>query len=306
MLHHRRRLGHGASPQELLADEQDAVVDAPEDVVPCGPVPQASDRPHDGDVEHPPGRRHARPAERDVDVIAEERVEADVPPAPELADRLGDVGVVEVAQVLEAQHAPQADGHVGVAAEIEEDLERVGDKPRPGANRADRRAPEPEHLVGEDRADVGEQDLLGESDDEEPQPGMEPLERLHAVEDLVGYGRVADDRPGDKLGEAGDVHAQIQQALLRGDVAPVHVDDVGERLQRVEADADGKGKLEVRDEGEPKQRIHVVGKETLVLEEPYYQDVEDDGEGEQNAPAVDSGVAAMSTPPPRAFRQSRS
>ena len=49
-----------------------------------------------------------------------------MPSSPEIRDGGGQVGVVEVLQKLKAQHATQADGHVGVAREIEVDVQGVG------------------------------------------------------------------------------------------------------------------------------------------------------------------------------------
>ena len=50
---------------------------------------------------------------------------------------------------------------------------------------------------------------------------------------------VADDRSGDELREERDVGAEGDVILLRVGVEPVHVDHVGERLERIERDPDG-------------------------------------------------------------------
>ena len=55
-----------------------------------------------------------------------------MPPPPELGHRAGDIRVVEVAHKLKAQHPPQAHRHVGVAGEVEIDLEGEGQHPQPG------------------------------------------------------------------------------------------------------------------------------------------------------------------------------
>src|SRR5437762_9930950 len=55
-----------------------------------------------------------------------------VPTPPEIGDRLGDVGVVEVLWKGEAQQERQADRHVRIAAEIEIDLQRIGPDAQPG------------------------------------------------------------------------------------------------------------------------------------------------------------------------------
>src|SRR5205823_5755309 len=47
------------------------------------------------------------------------------------------------------------------------------------------------------------------------------------------------DRPGDELREEGDESEEADKVALRLDVAPVGVDGVAHRLERVERDADG-------------------------------------------------------------------
>ena len=71
-------------------------------------------------------------SERHVEVVAQPSGERDMPSTPEVGDRLGAVGRVEVAQELEAEHQSEADRHVGVAREIEIDLKGVGDDSDPG------------------------------------------------------------------------------------------------------------------------------------------------------------------------------
>ena len=71
---------------------------------------------------------------------------------------------------LKAQHPPQAPGHVGIAGEVEIDLEGVGDGPAPGGQGSRRRrvgggqVPELAELVGQ-------QDLFRQAYDKELRPG---------------------------------------------------------------------------------------------------------------------------------------
>lgn len=73
-----------------------------------------------------------------------------MPAPPELRGRFCDVGVVEVAQVAEAEHHAEADGHIGIAAEVEEYLERVGDDASPRAHGSDRPPPGGGFVKGRD------------------------------------------------------------------------------------------------------------------------------------------------------------
>ena len=50
------------------------------------------------------------------------------------------VGRVEVERQLDAEHARQADRHVGVAGEVEVELQRVGERAAPGGEQVGRAA----------------------------------------------------------------------------------------------------------------------------------------------------------------------
>ena len=54
-----------------------------------------------------------------------------MPPAPELGDGAGDVGIVKVLQKVESKHPAKANGHVRIAGEVEVDLEGVGNDAQP-------------------------------------------------------------------------------------------------------------------------------------------------------------------------------
>ena len=74
-------------------------------------------------------------AQRQVEVVAQPGRERDVPAAPEVRERFGPVGRVEVLGQHEPEHQGEPDRHVRVAAEVEVDLERVGDHAHPGVER---------------------------------------------------------------------------------------------------------------------------------------------------------------------------
>ena len=84
-------------------------------------------------------RAAAVAAERDVEVVAQEARQRHVPAPPEVADRHGAVGRVEVERQPQAEHQREADRHVGVAGEVEIDLQRVGAGGDPGLGRGQRR-----------------------------------------------------------------------------------------------------------------------------------------------------------------------
>ena len=108
-------------------------------------------------------------AERDVEVVAQPARQRHVPAAPEVLQVARRVGRVEVLREAEAEQQGEADGDVGVAAEVAVDLHRVapGGEDRLGrrvlgGRREDRR---------DDRArDVGgDHDLLEQAGQDQPE-----------------------------------------------------------------------------------------------------------------------------------------
>ena len=64
--------------------------------------------------------------ERDEDIIPQPGAEGNMPPAPEIAHRLGKIGAVEVFHQVDAQDAGGADGDIAVSRKIDVDLEAEG------------------------------------------------------------------------------------------------------------------------------------------------------------------------------------
>ena len=94
-----------------------------------------------------------------------------MPPPPEGAHGVGAVGVVKVLVEPEAEDPPQADGHVGVAGEIEVDLEAIGGEAQPAPQHRQRPGPLSGEAVLPQGADGGgRQHLLGKSHAEPPGP----------------------------------------------------------------------------------------------------------------------------------------
>ena len=140
-----------------------------------------------------------------------------------------------------------------------------------------------EDLVGGPGDDVGDQHLLAEPDDESAHAVGEVVDRHHAPRQLIGDVAVADDRAGDQLREQQQVERGVHRALLRGRVAPRDVDDVRDRVEGEERDADRQQharhgeRLDVRQQ---QQRVDVVGEEVRVLEDAEDDEVDRDGERE--------------------------
>src|SRR3954447_9826173 len=106
--------------------------ESPDDEIPARAMPRAGEKKHEPQIADSFPRAEAITAERNVDVVAKPCRERHVPAPPEVLDRHGRVGIVEVLRKAEAKHARNPDRHVGIAGEIEIDLQRVADDAEPG------------------------------------------------------------------------------------------------------------------------------------------------------------------------------
>ena len=219
-----------------------------------------------------------------------------MPAPPELGDRAGDIGVVEVLQKLEAQHPPQAHGHVGVAGEVEVELEGEGQHPQPGPQ--DGELPGGHGLVGVPQHPdvVGQQDLFPQADDEDVDAIGELLHRVAPLVHLVGQFLVLQDGPGDELGEEGDEGAEVHHAPLDLGIPPVDIHRVGHGLEGVEGDADGQGEAQGGQQVQP-EAPEGPGDEVPVLEEE--EDGQVQGQGEPHGPP---GLEVLPLPLPPAHQ----
>src|SRR5205823_6075836 len=70
--------------------------------------------------------------ERNVEIVAQKLRQRHVPAPPEIDNGGRLVGRVEIQRKKDAEHQRYADRHVGIAREIEIELERVGQRADPG------------------------------------------------------------------------------------------------------------------------------------------------------------------------------
>ena len=137
-----------------------------------------------------------------------------------------------------------------------------------------------EHRVGHVRQVVGDEDLLEEAPDDRARArrGSGPAACVRGLT-ICGSSQLgAQDRAGDQMREIRDEHREVAQIPARLDLAPVHVDHVAHRDERVERDADGQHDVERRviglQAGGVQQRLQAVGEEIEVLEEAEHRQVE--------------------------------
>ena len=284
-VHHQQGIGpleRGGPAQaqmaELLRHQQHEIEEPPAEEGPVGPVPDAGEEPDQEEVAHGlPGPGPAAP-QGDVHIVPEPGAQGDMPPPPELGDRAGDIGEVEVLQEMETEHPPQADGHVRVAGEVVVDLKGIAQGAQPGHGGRELSAGHAPGGVGHGGQLVGEEDLFPQPHHEAAAPGGEIPPVLPAVEDLIGHGGVFHDGPRHQLGEEGDVEPQPQGIALDLCLAHSNVEDVAHGLEGEEGDADGQ--LDHRDGHiEPHQRQVLQG-EGQVFEHKKKAQVAHHGDGD--------------------------
>ena len=104
---------------------------SPEDEGDACAVPESAKKHGDHQVHISPGRAFPVSSQRDVKVVPEEAGKCHVPAPPEVDDACGLVGGVEIEGEFQPEQVGDADGHVGIAGEIEIDLEGVCQRPDP-------------------------------------------------------------------------------------------------------------------------------------------------------------------------------
>ena len=115
----------------------EAVQHAPDDERPARAVPQPAEQHRDHQVDVAQRRAVAIAAERDIEIVAQEPRQRHVPAPPEIDDAGGLVGRIEIERQEDAEHQRHADRHVGIAGEIEIELEGVGQRADPGLRSKD-------------------------------------------------------------------------------------------------------------------------------------------------------------------------
>ena len=103
------------------------MVSSPDNEVPCGTMPEPACQPRHDEIDMGPDFSFPVSSERDIQVIADEPAQGDMPLAPELGWVSGQVRAVEVDGEVEIHDTGCPDGNIRVSREIAEDLERERD-----------------------------------------------------------------------------------------------------------------------------------------------------------------------------------
>ena len=104
----------------------------PEDEGPVGAVPETGAEKDQEAVDRRPPGAFPVAAQGIIKIFPEPGGEGNMPAAPEIADGAGRIGEEKVFADGKAEHFPHADSHVGIAGEIEADLQTVAEPAQPG------------------------------------------------------------------------------------------------------------------------------------------------------------------------------
>ncbi len=219
-----------------------------------------------------------------------------MPAAPEVGDGARPIGQVEVARELQAHGHRKANGHVGIAAEIEIELQRIGQQAEPGLHQGGMGG-----LVEDDRDDgcdlVGDQHLPAEADDEDAQARRHPPQRGAPRPDAVRDGGVAHDGARHQLREHGDVDRDLLEPGIGLHAPPVHVHQIGDGVEGEEGDAQRQLQMHHRQwmAQRPQEQIEILRQEGGVFEQDQPGEVESyrQAQGPQS-PAIGATVDQQS------------
>ena len=262
MAHRLRQPLEPLLQEEALSGDQHPKVEPPDDEVPARAMPESGEPPDDEEIPEPVAPVSA---ERDIDIVAKEGAERDVPAAPEIGRAAGHIGVVKVLGVVEAEHPAHADGHVGIAGEIEVDLKGEGEQAKPGAGRTDLREVAIEPGLYEQRGHIGDTDFFEEPLREPAKSAPGAIPRMDPVIDFGGNLGVADDRTGDELVKEAHKEQELERRPSGGNLAAIDVDHVGDGLKGIEGDADRQRDIGNRQRN-GQHRIEGLGDERAILE----------------------------------------
>ena len=208
-----------------------------------------------------------------------------MPSAPELPDGLGHIGVVEIFHEVKAEHFPQADGHIRVAGKIIINLKGVEKNSEPGQPRP-RQAfiGKGEHIVHHGGKGIGKDHLFSQAIGKPLDAVGHALGRDAPSLQLGVNLIVFHNRPGDELGEKANVERQIQGILLHPDGPPVHVHHIGQGLEGVEGNADGKDNLPGPQDLPACQVIDQLRQEIKILIISQKPQVDEKAQGHEKLP----------------------
>jgi len=209
-----------------------------------------------------------------------------MPAAPEFGDVRRQIRPLEVRRKAIAEQARAATRDVGVAGEVEIDLQREREHAHP--RRHIRAAPlrVVKICIGYRCIEVRQRDFLEQAFEDFTQtPARILIAQRERLADLWKEMHRADDRAGDQVREERDEQREIKHAALCTQIAAININGVGDAFEGEEADADRQHDAQgQRVRVEMQQTREGVGEEVEVFEEAEYAEVEHDRASQRAAP----------------------
>ena len=220
----------------FLHHHNQSEVNTPDDEVPTGSVPHTRQEPYHEDVD---SLMLAITSQGDIDIVAEETSERDMPTAPEVGDGVAAIGMTEVLVEVESHAASQSDGHIGITREVEVNLQRERHNTNPGSCQRQRIESANQELVGNLGELVGYDHLLAQTY-QETIDAVSKIGSIHmTMMQFLSHRTITHNRTGYQLGEHRDIQQQVDETALYGRLPAIDVYQIGDRLEGVETDTDG-------------------------------------------------------------------
>ena len=276
-------LRHRVPVFPVLADEdkrqeKDRMECAPGDERPVRPMPKTA---HQEDHECVPDNlRLGAPAtaQRNIHVIPEPGRQRDVPTTPELGDIPAEIREVEVPHRLEPEQLARADGHIRISGEIAINLEGE-DNGRQQQCAAALRLVGRKDAVHIHRAVIGNHNLLEHT----PQNLAHSVHARFIVEgpglgQLLQQIRRPFNRARQELREESYISEILDNIMRRFQLSTINIDAITQRLECIEADANGQDDAKqkaIRLPAQEKIRER-SGEKIIILEHAQNQQIHDD------------------------------
>jgi hypothetical protein len=186
-----------------------------------------------------------------------------VPSSPEFGDAFGDEREIEVFKEGEAENSSKAYCHIGIAGEIEINLEHKCRRIHPIEKNGFFVAfTENGTKFAES---VCEKNLFSKADAEALDSVSGFFKGVGAVFKHIGDIDVTDDRSGDKLREKDYVSAEIDDVFVRFGIAALNVNGIACDLESIEAYADRKRNFKKRN-GKTRCGVEVADEKIGIFE----------------------------------------
>lgn len=252
----------------LFQHEKYKEIQSPEDIVPACAMPHTGQRPDNEHIKNLAALAAAIPSQRNIDVIAEEGAQRNMPSAPEIRNGIGHIRIIEVFFIVEAAHQTHADCHIGIGRKIEVDLQHIGKHAEPHSkhrNRAERFCRIGKQAVGNRSAAVCKHRLFCKSDCKTGNAVAHFGSLDLTVQNIMVHVPIADNRAGNTLMEQSGIQQQQPVFLLRLRIAAVDIDHIRNQLERVERNADRQRDLR-NDLWKAGQKLDVLQEEAGIFE----------------------------------------